>query len=307
MSTKDLDNNEMMLLTPGSIWVRKDGKRAKFLWLTNAKLSKKTQEAHPPQIVYAGDDDGVYNREVEEFFNHYKFHSVDPDLESKLENLLVFSEDDHDNEEAPDYDGDDVADVSDDEVLSMSDTGPVPFRVLFGTNSRDNAVASPVSAQELSAALALYSQEPVYGQPVTNHHLLFALGGNVTIENLQAAFVPNEEGEQRATMDAFQVLADMREDTVYWTSYVGVYPEYSIGGLYAKVVLGTDEYQVAEDSDEVVVDPSPLTEPEVEVEAETEIQPVEPVLVEPIPESVAVEPVTLVNPAGVTVTFGQPT
>ncbi|MDN3123370.1 hypothetical protein P0E82_13680, partial [Enterococcus faecalis] len=82
----------MEFLTPGSVWTRDaDGSIAKFLWLTNTSLKPKTQIKHPPQVVYVDISGNVLNRTAEDIFQLYSFHSVDGELERRLEALIQFN------------------------------------------------------------------------------------------------------------------------------------------------------------------------------------------------------------------------
>lgn len=91
------------LLTQGSVWTKnagaKAGKQSKVLWLTNQTLSDKAKVKHPMQVVYVDEEGAVYNRTPEEFFEQYSFYNIDPDLETRLESLLPFNEDDYEDEE----------------------------------------------------------------------------------------------------------------------------------------------------------------------------------------------------------------
>jgi len=100
--------------------------------------------------------------------------------------------------------------------------------------------------ESLSQALVAYTQAPDISQRILVHRLTFALSADLTIAMLADMFRPNEDGEdQRSTMDVFEVrTADSVESTM-WTSYLGVFPEYVTTGLYAAVMIGTDEFRDA--------------------------------------------------------------
>src|SRR5882762_9273060 len=98
-----MNEDNLELLTAGSVWVRNKGKKSgearKVLFVTNTSLPERAQEQHPPQVIYADDDGNMYNRDVADFFEQYSFFNIDPELESKIENLFVFSESDYDDPE----------------------------------------------------------------------------------------------------------------------------------------------------------------------------------------------------------------
>src|SRR6185437_4225897 len=93
-----MNEEALSLLTPGSVWLKQDGKQVKVLWITNTTLSAKQQAMAPIQIVYSNEDGNVYSRTVESFLKVHQFWNVDPELENKLENLIVFNEEDYEGE-----------------------------------------------------------------------------------------------------------------------------------------------------------------------------------------------------------------
>jgi hypothetical protein len=97
-------NESLELLTPGSVWVKEDGKQAKVLFVTNTTLPVRHQEKHPIQIIYANDEADIYSRTLDSFFKIYKFYNIDPELEERLENLITFSEDSVDEDDSDDED-----------------------------------------------------------------------------------------------------------------------------------------------------------------------------------------------------------
>ncbi|QBQ74611.1 hypothetical protein BcepSauron_231 [Burkholderia phage BcepSauron] len=241
-------------LTPGSVWLREaDGSVAKFLMLTNTSLKKKTQEQHPPQVIYVDAQGNFYNRRVEDFFKVYTFHSVDGDLERRLESLIQFNEADlehvHDPEDEP------VSEVADALINEVVDEVPGelsapafveqfatdPSRslnVYFGLIKKEDTRMPVLSAADLNDALVHYSQNPNQEYGITEHRLMFSLGGPVTIESLTEAFHPSLEV---STYDWFDVHANEKSEAIVWESWIGVYPEYSIRGLYATVIVGVPD------------------------------------------------------------------
>lgn len=259
-STSQLD-----FLTPGSVWQRlTDARIAKFLMLTNTSLKAKTQLKHPPQVVYADADGNMFNRDVDNFLETYKFFNVDASLESKLNALVVFNEDDYEGDEDDGEEGD-TEDDSDEpvELLSgshaptladqladeLADTSGYAnhsanashadsLEVGFAFEAEEGLTLSPLTAQQLTDSLAMYSQEPNKEFSATQHRLTFALSDDVTIDALKAAFMPSENA---STVEAFQVRTKFGHETVYWTGYVGVYPDFGRAGLYASVLVTTED------------------------------------------------------------------
>jgi len=303
----------LSLMTPGAVFVNKNGRTAKLLFVTNTSLlttaSQDVQDEHPMQVVYANDDNEVFSRVLEDFIKRYKFYNVDAELESRLENLFVFSENDPaheaiaaevDDEEddqgdtrafptvatvttgrtstvaADSYAGTQtnkiVADalrVSGEQALEdamsylppeqelkiadqrfLDKHKPSAVVVKFSTMSGDASML-PV-CERLSQALVAYTQAPDISQRILVHRLTFALSSDLTIAMLADMFRPNEDGEdQRSTMDVFEVRTAYSVESTMWTSYLGVFPEYVTTGLYAAVMIGTDEFRdVAEEVEE---------------------------------------------------------
>jgi hypothetical protein len=304
-------SDDLALLTPGSTFVNKKGRVAKLLWVTNVSLlttaDEATQNNHPVQVVYANEDNEVFNRELDDFIKRYRFYNVDPELESRLDNLLVFSEDDH----VPDEDdtGPLGATASQIGLVNARKTGRISGSELHAGNIAKRSVVDDVPATDamwaptqtnkivadaltvgdeeeglllppqqadvdaeanaardlstavrvvfntlsgslvgtsvpdrLSNALVAYGQEPDITQSLIIHRLTFALDEELTIEALQNLFRPREtEGDTRHTIDVFDVQTAYASDVIVWTSYIGVFPDYNRGGLYATVMVGTDE------------------------------------------------------------------
>jgi hypothetical protein len=263
--------DDLSLLTQGAVFLNKKGRTAKLLHVTNTALDAKIQVTHPPQVVYVSDEGDVYNRDVDDFLDKYKFFNVDPDLETRLENLFVFSENDPAFEavaavtEQPSplkvtkpvkSATEIVADVlkteikpdADDSLLLPPQQGDEveakvaapAVQVLFNT-FRNSIVIAP-ELRKLSRSLIAYAQEPDLTQSLIVHRLTFALDNELTIPQLQELFRPcDDSADMRNTVDIFEVRTSDSAETIAWTSYIGVFPEYTKQGLYATVMVGTDE------------------------------------------------------------------
>lgn len=279
------------LLTPGTVWLRRDGSQAKFLFVTNTALSPKTQVAHPPQVIYSDSKGNIFNRDIDDFFRVYTFLNVDAELEKKIENLFVFNEADYETVNDPEDDEPVVAPA--DENVSVPPSIKVPesdteetlaesllrdltnekektegeesaLTAIFGIGANEALVNPTLTPADLAAALALYSQEPNKVYNLTQHRLLFKLSDKVTIANLVEAFHPSSE---RNTVDWFAIKTAITSDTIVWDSWIGVYPEFSAHGLYASVLIGSSENPVDEEPTPgieaaevpaVVAEPAPL-------------------------------------------------
>jgi hypothetical protein len=333
-------SDDLAMLTSGSVFVNKKGRVAKLLWVTNVSLlttaPEHVQAAHPVQVVYADDEGEVFNRDLDDFVKRYKFYNVDPELEARLDNLLVFSED----EQSPDADEeaetplgltasqiglvgaktgrisgselhavniakrsivDDVAasdamwapaqtnkivadaltvgdeedglllppqqDEEDRNAIAERDVSTA-VRVLFNTLS-GSLVGSNVP-DRLTNALVAYGQEPDITQSLIIHRLTFALDQELTIEALQNLFRPREnENDTRHTIDIFEVQTAYASESIVWTSYLGVFPDYNKGGLYATVMIGTDEVRAEAAVELPAIAQAEQSEPRGEVQTQT--------------------------------------
>jgi hypothetical protein len=298
-------SDSLAMLTPGSTFVNKKGRTAKLLFVTNTSLPAHVIESYPPQVIYANENAEIFNRDLDDFIKKYKFYNVDPELESRLDNLLIFSENDPTMDLAAEQDDEDllslpasqigltnsgrtqdavpqapqtmkiVADAlvvedeeeglllppqaGDDEVIpnatklrAMSAALQVKFNTLSGS-----LVNSQLPAR-LSHALVAYGQEPEITQSLIIHRLTFALDSELTLEVLQNLFRPAEDdSDTRHTIDVFEVQTAFSSERIIWTSYLGVFPDFNKNGLYATVMVGTDEF------------PSIQEEPRAEAQAQT--------------------------------------
>jgi hypothetical protein len=232
-------------------------------------------------VIYSDVNGNTYNRDVDAFFEIYSFHSVDGALEKRLESLIQFNEDDYSTVNDPeDQPGESLAqsllrEVSNNVVAAALESEPEvdsTLTVRFGLVQNEGQTLPTLTEEDLSSALALYSEEPNFEFNLTHHRLLFQLGGNVTMETLRQAFHPSQS---ISTFDWFQVQAAGEVKQVVWESWIGVYPEYSKHGLYASVIVGTPDSPV--DTEE-----TPGTEAVV-VPAHVEQQPLPIPVEEPVP------------------------
>jgi len=253
------------LLTPGTVWLRRDGSSAKFLFLTNQKLTAKTQQRHPPQVIYADKNGNIFNRDVDDFFGTYQFLNVDGELEKKIENLFVFNAEDYATvadpadepesesktvelvsptsvNQAPDEAAEEtLADSLLRELTATSHSSERALTVAFGVSDHPGLKNPTLTAADLSEAVVLYSQEPNKTYNLTQHRLLFKLTDTITVAKLVEVFHPSSELN---TVDWFAIKTALGSDTIVWDSWIGVYPEYSAHGLYASVLVGSSEAPV---------------------------------------------------------------
>ena len=254
-SNENLD----LQLSKGSQWMRRDGSQVKFLFLTNTSLSPRTQEKHPPRVIYADVNGDVYDRTVAEFLKIYQFYNVDGELEQRLNRLIVFNPEDYatiqDDDEVIQITDSDEDDEDTDSIipeapkadetlaeqmlreLTASAGEETHLSVTFAVSRHEGLRQPKLTAEDLAQAVVLYSNEPNDHFNITEHKLLFPLGGPITEESLREIFHPSTEVN---TVDYFTVTTKYRRDEIVWSSWIGIVPEYSVNGLYAAVLVGTD-------------------------------------------------------------------
>jgi hypothetical protein len=247
-------SENLELLTPGTVWLRRDGSSVKFLFLTNQNLTAATQQKHPPQIIYADKQGNIFNRKVDDFFSTYQFLNVDGELEKKLENLFVFNAEDYSAVEDPADEPQLLPVQPEPELVPHEETladsllreltaanDERALTVAFGISDHESLKTPKLTAADLSEAVAVYSQEPNKTYNLTQHRLLFKLSDKITVANLVEVFHPSSDIN---TVDWFAIKTALGSDTIVWDSWIGVYPEYSAQGLYASVLVGSTEAPV---------------------------------------------------------------
>lgn len=262
------------LLTQGSTWVRKNGTEAHVLFVTNTTVPEHQQANNPVMVVYANDEGNIYSRTLESFFKFYTFYNVNAALESRLENLFVFSE------EAAlatpdDTEVENIADQASAQALEKAEEDAKAFDLVLDTEEKSNkgVIASwlaendtdkptndtagqwrttfvmsegkPVlTPEQLGYALVSYSQDPNKNFDMTQHRLLFSLSPQVTLDALQQTFLPQEG---YSGVDAFEVSTPYFTQFIAWTDFIGVFPEVVAGIAYATVIVGTHDIHVVAD------------------------------------------------------------
>lgn len=249
------------LLTPASVWLRRDGAQVKALFLTNQILTKAQQEKYPPQVVYADADGNVLSRDLQSFASLYTFLNVDPDLEKRLSNLIVFKatdfltvddpEDDEEvsltddtkpaEEEKPIAKEKPVVEVrqpSKQKAFAEAEQKSPTLAVDFKMSANDGYTDPKLSANELTAACKIYTRQPDEHYKMMVHRLSFELSDTITIDALKEAFHPSSTVN---TVDAFRVRTHHDKEVFVWDSWIGIFPEYSVSSLYATVYVGTSD------------------------------------------------------------------
>lgn len=263
-------------LMPAHTFARKsDGATSRILFITNTALSPKVQKAHPPQVVYVDENDNILSRDILGFLETREFVNVDPELEAKLNALLVqnveFPEDELDldvdleddvlvitgSDELDDVlagmsgaelSGETESEESDDEVqvigASVADMSDVEADMAEGDDlssvsyvAVNEGLPANLTAEQLSAATVSYQQEPSPTGGI-RHVLFIRAGEGVTRAMLDASF--NTAHLEQCTIYAPQI--DFEGETLMPASYEFV-------GVYAASFYGSNMYQVILDED----------------------------------------------------------
>jgi hypothetical protein len=251
--------------TPGSIWMRTDGSRARVIAITNLSLPAESQQKYVPDVVYIGPSGRVFSRPLKDFAGYFPtWLGHDAAAEKLIKSLMtplnapkpeaVESEDD-----SIDMSGDEPAaaprakpavQVRDKAALAtVAVTGnyndlvnrpappPVLLRAAFQIGNDESRKTPAISADQLSRALRVYSQVPDEHLGLIVHKLSFELSPNLTIPNLIEAFSPDDWVN---TVDAFRIGTPVSDETVGVDAYIGVYPEFTRNVLYGTVYVGVD-------------------------------------------------------------------
>ncbi len=231
---------DLELLTAGSVWIRGDGKEARFLFMTNKNLSSKALAKFPSQVVYADEKDNILSVGLERFLEVRTFHHVDPGLESRLGNLLAYS---------GEASGDDDFSLDDDDVLTIDQGDGAqevldadgPGDVFGGAEDEDDPdsdgleiefyTSNPEAAPEISlvalqGAVECYQQNPVLDKNLLQHTLFIHAREGITRESLYKAFTPHSANGSTLL---FKVKTANGLENVDWDNFLGIYP-YSISG-----------------------------------------------------------------------------
>ncbi len=270
------------LLTPGSVWHRPDGHSSRVLHITNKALPKKMKEKFPEQVVFLDEDDNILSQDVEMFLAKRKFYNVDPDLESRLDDLTAtgtFSG--HGKDE-------DTLDLNDDDLLVVDDTndqgqdgdfepvdeedadqqaldaltikqekGAEAAEVDFGADETNVDLGRPIAkfiaqnpelpavidAEELAQAVSSYQQTPNMYDMSTQHVLFIRAEPGVNMKSLYAAFSPKHA--QINQVFTFEVEQENEVIAIDWDMFVGIYPAIFYGSSMYQVIFQTNA--VAED------------------------------------------------------------
>jgi hypothetical protein len=242
--------------TPGSIWMRTDGSRARVLAITNLSLPTESQQKYVPVVVYIGPSGKVFSRPLKDFAGYFPtWLGHDAGAEKVIKSLLTPLN--ATKAEPVESSDDDSIDMSDDApsapaaprakpavqvrekvaVTAATPLAPNLLRAAFQIGNDEARKTPAITADQLSRALRVYSQVPDEHLGLVVHKLSFELSPNLTLAHITEAFAPDEWVN---TVDAFRIGTPVSDETVNVDAYIGVYPEYTRNVLYGTVYVGVD-------------------------------------------------------------------
>jgi hypothetical protein len=256
--------------TPGSIWMRTDGSRARVIAITNLSLPAESQQKYVPVVVYVGPSGKVFSRPLKDFAGYFPtWLGHDQGAENAIAALttplnapkpapVAASDDD-----AIDMSLDEpvaaqaprakpvvqVREKTEAKLATVAHTGnyndltnrpPAPpdvMRSAFQIGNDATRKTPIVDADQLSRALRVYSQVPDEHLGLVVHKLSFELSPKLTIDHLKEVFAPDDWVN---TVDVFRIGTPVSDETVGVDAYIGVYPEFTRSVLYGTVYVGVD-------------------------------------------------------------------
>lgn len=275
--SREPDIMDLEMLTPGSVWVRENGKQSRYLFTTNMNLPTRMLETYPQMVVYADEDDNILSVPVEDFIGKRTFYNVDPGLESRLGNLLAFNTEDV--SETFDLDSDDSLLIEDSASTEVSPESPdYPQQVMaaveetlvdqqynmFPVSYFSGATGLPaVIAPEVLAELTeSYQQQPLLIENKLLHILYIRVDKSrgITHDNLYACFSPTRV-EQNAVY-TFKVQTPDGVLDIDWDALIGIYPYVFQNISMFQVIFSTGVELTYEVADEPEVQFQVSTDPE---------------------------------------------
>src|SRR5882672_1184406 len=230
---QEINISDFDMLTPGSVWVRENGKEARFLFLTNTNLPPHVSVKHPRMAVYADENDNIFSTPVADFVGKRKFFNIDPSLEARLEDLLALNDSSIDTDfslnddeliiaEEPDMETTyeklldaEVAHIED--GLNEESVREYPVEFFAG----DTGLPEIISPQRLAELTESYQQQPLISENKLLHTLFIRAEKDITHANLYASFSPTRV-EQNAVY-TFKVRTPDGMLEVDGDAMVGIY------------------------------------------------------------------------------------
>lgn len=321
-----IDIADFDFLEAAHVFVRPDGREARFLFLTNTALPAKLKKVYPPQVVYADENDNILSCSIERFLANRKFTHVDPELENRLLNLLAAGSSDSADEDSLDLDDElSVTDDSsfdpsgtDDEDAEPAEIDPVDPRDDF---LNQEEVSSPIvtfhavddrpsalDALYLAQAVQSYQETPNLNDGSIQHTLFVRAAPGITRELLSACFTPSETKPN--TIFTFSVnLPDRGPVLIDWDNFAGVYSAVFFDEVMFQIIfivtaetMATQAINARLAQEAGVQAPVEVSAPVIEIAptpapapAPVQVAPA-PVTVQTAPQTVSVSPVVSVQP-----------
>lgn len=266
-------------LTEGAVWHRADGRASRVLFVTNKTLPVKVQEVFPQMVVYADENDNVLSVPVDRFVSNRKFYNVEPELESRLLNLLALAADSGEDEEF-DLEGDTLEVEGDDLLDDTTFSGTDVHRTIV--NFTPHSIDLPVVIDPLLLASLVSSYQQLPGADNTIQHALFIRAEGVTKAGLKASFSPSNE----AVNAVFDFTVETRDEVleIGRSTFVGVFPA---------VFYDVDMYQVVFTTDAPAEEALEIEQDFAELEAAVDAPAAPAVTAQPV---VAAAPAVVIQP-----------
>ena len=250
-------SQDIMFLTPGSVWLKSDGSKSTVLCITNGSLPAKVQEKFPPQVIYYSEEGDILSQPVDFFMERRQFHNVDPETEATIDALiaritpeieetddmesdeeeLILAEDGEvgEDEFAPGEDGAEVVAEGSEEAAPKALEAAVtePDFISFSSVAEGLEIAAMV----LSECAVSYEQQPMISEGYISHIIEFdrakLASAGVTPFDLNALFNPDSE-------KVLPVFAVNQDYVVDWSAFLGVYPRMSRKKALLSLHLATE-------------------------------------------------------------------
>jgi hypothetical protein len=237
-------SQDITFMTPGSVWLRDNGKRSILIAISNLSLPEKLQRKNPPVAVFLNEQGDILTMPVDQFMETRQFHNCLLEVETLVDQLQAFREVTEDK--LPDASESEEIDVAGEEVISAEVEEQAAE--LTATESKpeplvDFSIEAPVDslsiAQIIAEAATIYSQQPILSEGLVSHQIELDTGilsaRGVTLEAVEAVFDPERPDFESTLIPSFKVRGC---PAVTWTTYLGLFPRMSANKTLAVLHLG---------------------------------------------------------------------
>lgn len=225
-ANNDIVDENITLLTPGSVWQRSSGAKSTACFITNLHLSERQQISNPPVVTFFDDEGNACSMSLEKFFETRTFYNVNGELEAAIDSVLSLVGLPESDEESDD-DAELMSDASLLEEVSQAMTagiGAAPTTIIsFSASAPDNL--QPIAAA-ISGAVVGYRQRPNVSEGTVEHVIDFdrmALNNlGLDYDSLSALFDPEAAN---GFLPNFAHTESGESITVDWSMFLGAFYE----------------------------------------------------------------------------------